>query len=143
MRMPEKSLLEILGAYMLPALAERGFAIVSHEESQSFDNAVITLASPQLRLRIIRERRQFFLDIGSVAEPETWFDSAVVFDYLGLSAKGGFHGREEASLRKMCEFVVVMWEELVRLFAPTSFTNTKKDLEAVRDRRAGHLFDFE
>lgn len=140
---PEKSLLEILGAHTLPVLAERGFSVVSYEESESFDNAVVILGSPQLRLRIIRERRQFFLDIGCVAEPDTWFDSAVVFDYLGLSSNGGFHGREEASIRKMCEFVVVMWKELVLAFAPTSFNKTKKDLEALRDRRAAHLFGFE
>ncbi|GAC1479974.1 MAG: hypothetical protein NVS1B4_24920 [Gemmatimonadaceae bacterium] len=141
--MPEQRLVDLVGAQMLPALAERGLAIVGHEEYPWFDNAVVILASPQLRLRIIRERGQLFLDIGCVAEPDTWFDSAVVFDHLGLSANGGFHGRDEASLRKMSEFVVVMWEELVRVFGPASFSNTKKDLEAVRYRRAAHMFGFE
>ena len=137
-----KSLLEIVDANVLPNLAERGFSIVSHEESESFDNAVVTLGSPQLRLRIIRERRQLFLDIGCVAEPDIWFDSAVVFDYLGLSDKGGFHGREEASLTKMCEFVMVMWRELVLAFSPNSFSKSKKRLEALRDHRAADRYDF-
>lgn len=57
--MPEKTFLEVLRAHVLPILAERGFVVVSHEESQSFDNPAVTLASSDLRLSIIRERRQF------------------------------------------------------------------------------------
>jgi len=75
-------------------VAPLGFTVVQSDTSDSFDNASVVLQAPALRLRVVRERSQVFIDVGPASEPGTWFDSAVVIDYLGLSSKAGFHDRD-------------------------------------------------
>src|SRR5438067_9622710 len=89
-----EALVDLVNAKLLSAIVRFGFTVVRSEMSDSFDNANVTLQAPALRLRVIRGRSQIFLDIGPSSEPGTWFDSAVVIDYLGLSARAGFRDED-------------------------------------------------
>ena len=136
-------LLKVLETDFLPRVSWCGFKILEHEESGSFGNATVVLQQNVLRLRIVRERSQLFVDFGSVVEPGTWFDSAVVVDYLGLSQDAGFHGRDVrtvldglASLLKSC------WAELIQHFDPANFSSTKKELTLLRDARAAKRLGY-
>ena len=82
---------QLVREYLLRSLESLGYRIVESVESQHFDNAECVLASPPVRARIVRERSQFFLDVGPPSDPSLWYDSAVVMEFLGLSRDAGFH----------------------------------------------------
>jgi hypothetical protein len=86
-------LLAVVKECLLPSLEPLGFSVADSDVSTSFDDATVTLQAPKLRLRVVRERSLHFVDFGAVSTPQNWFDSAVVIDYLGLSAQAGFRDR--------------------------------------------------
>lgn len=134
-------LLRLIETELLPRIAKRGFRVVQSEVTDSFDNASVILESPELRLRVLRERSQVFADVGPVAEPGTWFDSAVVMDYLGLSADAGFHDRDHHKvLQGIGAFVNAMWDDLRSRFAKEQLDRTKRELEELKEIRAARLF---
>ena len=63
------------------------------------EEAQRSLLESALRVRVLRERSIVVLDVGPASEPNTWFDSAVVMDYLGLSSDAGFHDRDYLDAR--------------------------------------------
>lgn len=114
-----------------------GFAIVSGRVSDSFNNALVVAQSGDVRIRIVRDRDQVFADLGSAAEPDTWFDSAVVMDALGLTRTGGFGGRDvEGVLTGLLAFLKSVWPELLSMFGKQRFVATKRRLSEVQDLRA-------
>lgn len=136
-----EDLLDLVNAELLPVIAPLGFAVVQSETSPSFDNANVVLQAPALRLRVVRERGQVFLDIGPHSEPGTWFDSAVVMDYLGLSSSAGFHDEDaRGMLRGAGAFVTSMWRELTANFSSQQLAVTKKELRSLAEQRAAKLF---
>ena len=94
-----------------------------------------------MRIRVLRERGIVVLDVGPVTEPNTWFDSAVVMEYLGLSSDSGFHDRDARDvLRGAGAFVTSMWTELTTKFSPQELAHTKHELIVLREERAIRLF---
>src|SRR4051812_10415344 len=87
-------LLDLVKIELLPVVETLGFRVVENQTGRSFDNASVTLHPPFLRLRVVRDRGRMFLDIGPPSPANTWFDSAVVVDYLGLSDNAGFHDED-------------------------------------------------
>lgn len=137
-----EELLELVNAELLPVIGPLGFTVVQSETADAFDNASVVLQAPALRIRVVRERSQVFIDVGPASEPGTWFDSAVVIDYLGISPKAGFHDRDASGvLRGAGAFITAMWRELTTKFGLQRLAATKKDLISLRDERAAKLFD--
>lgn len=102
-----ETLLAFVNECLLPTVEPLGFKVVHSDVATSFDNAMVTLEATDLRVRIVRERSQVFAEFGALAEPNTWFDSAVIIDYLGLSAEAGFHDKNaRVVLRGIGSFVL-------------------------------------
>jgi hypothetical protein len=137
-----QDLLELVGQDLLPVLRPLGFEVMQAETADSFDNASVVLQSKALRVRIVRERSLLFADFGPSSEPNTWFDSAVVIDYLGLSAEAGFHGRNsDEVLRGIGKFVSSLWDELQRVFDHQHVVESKRVLTSLKEARAARLFE--
>jgi hypothetical protein len=125
----------------LPVLAPIGFRLVAAEEPQVFDNAYCVLASEQLRVRVLRERGVVFMDIGPVSEPGLWFDSAVLMEFLGLSHDAGFHDANSTRvLTGAAAFLLRFHVELASAFSAHRLSQTKRELEAIKEERANRLF---
>jgi hypothetical protein len=138
--MPE-DLLNLVNEELLAVLTPLGFEVVHSETSDSFDNGSVLLEAPDLRIRIVRERGQVFADFGPPSEPNTWFDSAVVTDYLGLSSRAGFHDRNARGvLQGVGAFVTSFHDELGAKFDRQHLANAKKELDALKEIRAAKLF---
>lgn len=138
--MPE-DLLKLVNEELLPGLKPLGFRVVSSAVADVFDNANVVLEASSLRVRVLRERSVVVLDVGPASEPNTWFDSAVVTDYLGLSADAGLHDRDARGvLRGSGAFITSMWSELTAKFGKQQLPNTKEELTALREERARRLF---
>lgn len=133
--------LKLVSDELLPILAPFGFQVVSSEIADVFDNASVELEAPALRVRVLRERSIVVLDLGPSSEAGTWFDSAVVMEYLRLSADAGFHDRDARGvLRGAGLFIRSMWDELTTMFGPEKLPITKKELVTLREERAARLF---
>jgi hypothetical protein len=138
--MPEP-LLALVKECLLPALEPLGFSVTHGDVSTSFDDATVTLQAPKLRIRIVRERSLLFADFGAVSTPHSWFDSAVVIDYLGLSAEAGFHDRSaRVVLAGVGAFVHAFQAEHEMRFSPSHLATTTAALTALRNARASTLF---
>lgn len=133
--------LDLVNTELLPATAPLGFAVVQSHVADSFDNATVELEGPALRLRAFRERGQVFVDIGPKSEPETWFDSDLVLEYLGLMSSTSHRSREASSaLRGAAALVTSFHAELCRLVEPQELLVTKRAISALGERRAEKLF---
>ncbi len=138
--MPE-DLLGLVESHLLSSAAQHGMRVVSHEESGSFDNALVVLQGGDVRVRVIRERSQVFVDFGSSSEPAVWFDSAVVMEYLGLSDTAGWHDRDGAGVLKgLADFLRAFWLELSVRFSPATFPVAKQELTRVREEQSVRRF---
>lgn len=136
-----EDLLELVRTALIPALAPRSFEVVESETAESFDNAYVVVQAPELRIRILRERSQIFADFGSPSEPNTWFDSAVIMDHLGLSTDGGFHDSDARGvLHGVSTFVAACWTALTEMFDQSHLGATKQELEVLKEKRAAKLF---
>ena len=126
---------------LVSKLKPLGFEITQSEIADVFDNASVTLQGPGLQIRIVRERGEIFADFGPSSNVGLWYDSAVVMDYLGLSAEAGFHDRNlDAVLRGVASFVTTCGFELSRKFDEAHLATTRKELEDLKQRRAEDLF---
>jgi hypothetical protein len=140
--MPEP-LLALVNECLLPTVEPLGFKVVQSEVAISFENAMVTLEAPDLRVRIVRERSQVFADFGAVAAPDSWFDSAVIIDYLGLSAAAGFHDRNaRVVLRGVASFVLAFHPELAEKFSQPTLAKTTAALAALKNARASASYGF-
>jgi hypothetical protein len=137
------SLVALVKSVMVDAHPEWSFSTVESESESSFDNAFVVLQSNELRLRVLRDRGTVFLDIGSLVEPSTWFDSAVVADWLSLSDSGGIHGSDVPTvLASIAELMRGVGLELRDAFSASRFAAVKAQLIKTRDARAARLFKF-
>jgi hypothetical protein len=63
--------------------------------SRSFGNFSVQFDSPDILLRVIRERSQFFIDFASPAQPLEWIDQDAVLNLLGTGAASDALGSAE------------------------------------------------
>ncbi len=140
----DSNLLAHVQATLLPLVSSLNLKVIDHSESASFDNASVTLECGDLRLRIVRERSEVFVDLGPVWDPKSSFDSAVVMDYLGLSDDAGFHDRDAgAAMRGLGSFLRSFSVELSEKFSRAHFPVTKTELTTLRNARAAARLGFE
>ena len=130
-------LLRAVETELVPRVRHLGFAITEHQEGQSFDNATVTLASGDIRVRVFRERGIVHMEVASVHSPHAWVDSAVLMEHLGLSKDAGFHGSSVGEvLDGIGSFLNSSSADLQRMFDKASFRETNRALEILRDQRS-------
>ncbi len=116
---------------------ELGFRIIGEEKSEAFGDALVILESGDLRVRLVRDRSQIFADLGSVADPDTWFDSTIVMEALGLATQPAFGGTDaQVVLPSIAAFLKAVWSELVALLDRRRFAATKRQLTELQEARA-------
>jgi hypothetical protein len=114
---------------------------VDHHESEAFGDALVALSAGDLRIRIVCDRGQVFADFGSVAQPDKWFDSAIVMEAMELSTNGGFRAPEIGpSLQGLAALLQAVGHELVQMFRAQEFPKTERKLAAIQEARAAKRF---
>ncbi len=61
----------------------RGFRLAGDEVGESSGDALVDFESPTLRVRVLRDRGQVFLDVAPAGDPPTWFDLPLLLGFLG------------------------------------------------------------
>lgn len=122
---------------LLPKIQELGFHIVDEQTGPGFDNAIVTLRSAGICIRIVRERTQFFVDFAAPTNSHSWFDSALIFRLLGLSDRASFHMSDaESTFDALRRFLVQFYPELTALFSEDSYQTTEQALHDIAVERA-------
>ncbi len=137
MPVPNTDLLRAVEKVLVPRVHHLGFAITEHQEGQSFDNATVTLASGDVRVRVFRERGIVHMDVASAHSPHAWVDSAVLMKHLCLSKDAGFFGSSvEGVLEGIGSFLNSCSADLQRMFDKSSFGATNRALDILKEQRS-------
>lgn len=100
-------------------------------------NALVVLEVDGLRLRLVRERGQLFLDFQSMQDSSRndWFSLDIVYRFIT--------GRVVDSAELDCEkteFTKRHFQEIADAFSPANRAATEKAMHAFEDERARRLF---
>ena len=67
-----------------------GYRVTEQQTSEAhFGNGFVILTRDDVRVRVVNERGQWFVEIGSSSAPEEWFDARLVLSEIGVSAPQG------------------------------------------------------
>lgn len=106
----------------------------------SFGDAVVVLATPDLRIRVVRDRGQTSIDVANRRESDQWW---MLPDILAVAkARGGHIGCDDVEandLRSQCDAMASCYSTIVALFADDQWSSTKNELEAIVARRRNRL----
>lgn len=115
-----------------------GFALVEETFDQdSFGNSTAVLESRDLRLRFVRDRGQVFADIGSMVEPELWWDITLIVPLLGSRQP---EQPEVSEVERLATYIRDNYQSLIKLFSRDRFYGTKLKLERLRKDRSEQIF---
>ena len=123
---------------------DRGFREAAEKyDAQHFGNVLIDLESQDLRLRLTRDRGQYFIDISTPAENE-WFDTHTVLTFLGASAEAdALADAGWPSPHRVAELVNNYFESIVAAFDEQRYAKTTEALHAIERQRAKDRFGYE
>ncbi len=115
----------------LPWLFEElGFRVVEdHFDPKSFGNSFVTLGSPGLQVRFVRDRGQISAEVASRSEPGKWWNLEHVCELIaGRSIEPGFELSSVAALLRN------NMPALMESLGP-KFPETKRELERRAEER--------
>jgi hypothetical protein len=131
------SLVSLVDKHLLSRLGPLGYRRVADEKFDSFDDAIVVMERSPLRIRVLRDRGQIFVDFGSVAELTVWFDSHVVMEALSLRERTGWNSTNaKAVLADLAGFVVAYDSQLNAMFESATFKESKARLVGVREKQS-------
>lgn len=133
----QSRLKDLVEGELLQAFPDRSYKVVESKEFDSFGDAIVIAEIGNIRVRFVRDRSQLFADFGSVHTPDATYDSAVVFELLGLSSNAGFHGDDaESELSAVRGFLTAFRSELDGLLGAEQFKETNERLATLRQRQS-------
>ena len=107
----------------------------------SFGNAIIALEGDRMRVKVVRDRRQFLVDLAPVASGD-WFDISVVLDLIGAGATAReLEAAEWRALGPIADAVREHAGAICARFQPAAWPATRASLRALQEARAKQLFD--
>lgn len=111
--------------------------VVEEEVANSFDNAEVVLRGDEIRVRIVRERGQVFVDLRPSFGPTEWVDSAHVRWLL----TGVEPGTAEWKLPDLAAWLESNLHELGSRFSASKYRQTLTELRWLREESARRRFD--
>lgn len=110
------------------------FVLHEDSESESFGDSAATFYSPELMIRVVRDRGQVSVDFGSGWEPDEWFDLSFVADLVGAT------GDQDDVLASLARFIDQHCVQLRHAFSPKHFPETKQVLTSKMLQHARETF---
>jgi hypothetical protein len=124
-------LLEAVPEAFKELVKEHQFSITEETYApRSFGNAVLDLDGARLRLRLVRDRGQVWVDVGSVDDRNRLF---LLSDVLALVVGG-----RDLDLTGQCQLLRARFNEIEQLFKERSYPTTLDRLDAVQRNRASN-----
>ena len=125
-------------------LVDRGFREVrATYDGRRFGNVLIDLESPNLRVRLTRDRGQYFIDVSKPADDE-WFDTHTVLIFLGASAEANaLADAGWPSPHRVAELVAKHFPSIAAAFADSRYAETVEALHGIERKSALDRFGYE
>lgn len=109
------------------ALLGQGYRVTEHVyDPEHFGNGWVALSRGDACLRLVKERGQWFVDVGSSAAPEEWFDARLVLDEIGATHEEA--GTDEVALGALCNVLARTAAQWEVLFLRSTFATARKSL---------------
>jgi hypothetical protein len=105
-------------------LIDRGYELIEQRSYEQFGNCWILLAAGDVRIRIVNDRGQWFVEVGSVAAPDEWFDARLVLDEVRAGAREG--GTDEKALESVCRALIETAPRWELLFLRATFPTARR-----------------
>jgi len=109
---------------------DRGLSIEQELASQAFGDTIIVLRGQGLRVRVLRDRGRWFVEVSS-ENPNQWFDMALLKEQIT-----GHVGDDEPSFDEQAEFLRANWKRIVEMLTGPTASQASADLEQRRLERA-------
>lgn len=119
-------------------LIQRGYEFVEQRwYEKHFGSGWMLLERGDVRVRIVNDRGQWFVELGSAAAPDEWFDARLVLDEIG--ARSGGVGTDEMALQSLCRLLTETaprWEVLFlrATFAVARRSLRERQIQSARER---------
>jgi hypothetical protein len=108
-------------------------------DKDAYGNSLILLESEHLRFKMINERGQIYIDVGSCLE-DVWFDLNVIINYISRSKEGLWEYdyfedstflKEKISkqLKNLAETIKSHYDSIQELFRKENYKDTKNKIE--------------
>lgn len=122
-------------------MQDRRIEVKDLHEDRSFGNAIVVLESPDLRVRVVRDRDRLSLETCSLHDPERWFDFDIVMQLLDVSARTTTH--EFAVGEQLSLWATLLhqhYDAIRELFSQAQYAGTRNRLEVLEWKRARAMF---
>lgn len=107
-------------------LAATGFATTNEIVDAISDNGSLEMRSGDVVVRLVRDRRQWFVEIRSAAKDE-WFDSRYVLAVVG-DEQAWAPPTNEAELRTFVQHLIELLPHWRLLFHPEMYQQSKQEI---------------
>lgn len=109
-------------------LRSRGYEVIGHRVDESFGSGWVLLTKNDVRLRILNDRGEWFVEIGSSLGPEEWFEARLVLSEIGASQAGA--GTDHSALIVLCEQLGETAPRWELLFLSSMFATARRSLRS-------------
>ena len=122
-------------------LTKGGYVVSDRLVATSFDNALVDFSGHEMKVRVIRERSQVFIDFAAMVDPETWFDLDIVLRLLDADTESRrVVGSGEASVEALAAVLQQYLSSIEIAFETKNYPTTKQKLAALQEKRADERF---
>ena len=138
--MADAFLTQVLAAFSFLEQARR-FRLVSAETSPSFGDALADFESPTLRVRVLRDRGQIFIDVAPAEDPATWFDLPLMLTFLGeTDAAAALLAGGQGDMREVAALLQAHYDDIERTLGQLRSPDVVRRLSQLRVARADARF---
>jgi hypothetical protein len=130
-----------LAAFAFIAAPPGPRVIDSSYSPESFGNADIGLEGDGVRVRVTRDRGQFFVSLSPSATAADWFDEYVVLQLVGADSKARELAEAQwSSIDATAEAIRAQFPQVVARFRVDEWPKTRAELKALQEQRAREMF---
>ncbi len=121
---------------------ERGGKLVASDTSEYFGDAFAEILVEKLRIRLVRERGQFFVDLAN-AKAEEWFDLNLLLRLVGSSEDQQLIASGRASLPQLARIVEKHLDTFRRVLDEPVYAATSEQLHELKRVRTREMFGYD
>jgi hypothetical protein len=123
-------------------LKGHGFKVLTEiVDPVNFGNAYVDLKRENVRVRIVRDRDEHFVQIGSSAAPERWVSASLVLQLLNVREIEPHQLQASATLN-MVRMIVGVIDQIESAFSKSEWPSTSEKLKEFQLRRRKDRLGF-
>jgi hypothetical protein len=127
--------LNMIKTWLGSFLQDHDFSAIELRDSDSFGNSIAIFESKNVRLRAILDKNQLCIEIGSINEPEVWYDLQLISLMLKSSSSEPISDPKE-----QVNFLVNNYSGISYLFSDENLIITKNELNTLKKERTLRMF---